>query len=730
MTYSSCLHVHQVKLHANSIWLRDNSVKEMLHQDAFSNRFGKSRQQKRKACHMFNPLRSIKTLRDKQLIRRARVMFEQGERAAVVKLIGSLAAKTSPRPDAVTLVVRALRQMQDHTAASRYLAPALIAWPNHTGLLFQQASLLLEMGDAQAALDLCHTKEAALSKHAGYSRLLAACENGAKLQAVLGTTSLMAEINDLENSGKWPKVADILWPIWQTKHPFDIPTLYSKLATGLRHAFRFKDAHEVIRGGLETLADTHELEVALGELLMAERKWARAAKQWRKAIELAPNNPVPGLYIRLADAYLNGGESALAKSTIEEGLGQHPGQVSLLKKQVYVAFNSKAWAQALEQAETLPPEFKGEPAIQTLMAEARFELASPTAEQAYDLIGTGQPDEAKAKFAEALDTSGLNASKAEWTEAFSALCNLSAPHTDAEPLRQYSPALQKIMVAGTGWSGSGALYDFFREFEAVEPVHGEFRHIEHSEGLHGIKRKRPLVPHATAFFAKIASGLATYDNKSGYIPVQSARWCALKDQPTYAAATATFLRAYGAFVHHDRKDPSSLHAATNALIDAVIGAIMGRKPEHEKTFLLDNVIHCQNVALSEYLENFHYFAVFRDPRAQFAANMAENPNFHGDVQRFIKSYRDYRLKFERQRGTTSLRGGEITVVQFEEFVLSEDYRMALAGLLNIGPHLLKHKYFDPDVSGRNVRLHDAYADKAALRQIEEALPEFLWEEKQ
>lgn len=679
---------------------------------------------------MFNPIKSFRSLREKQLIRRARVLFQHGDWVSVVNLIGPVATQARHPPGAVTMVVRALRQMQDHTAANRYLAPALATWPNHTGLLFQQASLLLEMGDAQAALDLCLTKKGILSRHAGHSRLISACEKGAKLQSVLGTTNLMAEIRELERSGKWPKVADILWPIWREKHPFDIPTLYSKLATGLRHAFRYNDAHRVIESGFETLTDTHELEIALGELLMAERKWPQAAKQWNKAIKNAPDTPLPGLYIRLADAYLNGNKKTLAEGAVEEGLRQHPDHASLLKKQVCIAFNSNAWKQALDRAHALPTELKSDAGIQNLMAEARFEIASPVAEQAYEVLAAGDTEGAKEKFAKAVDLSGLAASKPVWLEAFSALCDLSTADTGTEPPKQHPAALRKIMVAGTGWSGSGALYDFFREFEAVEPVHGEFRHIEHGDGLHGIDRKRALLPHATAFFAKIASGLATYDDKGGYIPVQSARWCSLKDQPAYAAATARFLRAYGAFTRQDRQNPCDLRAATNALIDAVIGAILGRVPEGEKTFLLDNVIHCQNVSLSKYLERFHYFAVFRDPRAQFAANAAENPNFHGEVSRFVKSYRDYRMKFEDNRSKTTLKNGEITVVQFEEFVLSEEYRMALADRLNIGPHLLKHKYFDPDVSGRNVRLHEAYADKAAIRQIEEALPEFLWGSKQ
>lgn len=674
---------------------------------------------------MFNPMRSIQKLRDKQAIRRARLVFDRGDWRGVALSLAPLAARPAPRPEGVILLVRAYRQMQEFQAAMQCLEPALSTKPDHTGLLFQKASLLLEMGEAKDALALCHAKLAALGKHAGYARLLAACEDGAKLQAVLGTTKLMAEINTLEHENKWPKVADILWPIWQAKHPFDIPPLYTKLATGLRHAYRFDDAHQVIRSGLETLSHTFDLEVALGELLMAERKWDAAAAQWQKTIEQAPDTPVPGLYIRLADAYLNAGERNDAERVIVNGLRQHPGQPSLIKKQVHVAFGSKAWAHTLELIDTLPAELKAEASIQKVMAEARFELATPIAEDAYELMDAGDKEAARARFAKALDTAGLKTSAQAWLDAFDALSGITTP--GAVPTIQHAPALQKIMVAGTGWSGSGALYDFFREFEGVTPVHGEFRHIEHSDGLHGIKRKRAFEPHAQAFFAKIALGLAAYDDKGGYIPVQSARWCAGNDSATYAEAVGNVLRAYGSFVEGGRQSPAPLQAATNALVDAVIEAILGCTPEHGKTFLLDNVIHCQNVALSDYLENFHYFAVFRDPRAQFAANMAENPNFHRDVPRFIKSYRDYRQKFERDQKNTQLKGGEITVVQFEEFVLSDDYRMALAGRLNIGAHISRHKYFDPQVSGRNVRLHKAYADQDAIRQIEAALPEFLWE---
>ena len=70
----------------------------------------------------------------------------------------------------------------------------------------------------------------------------------------------------------------------------------------------------------------------------------------------------------------------------------------------------------------------------------------------------------------------------------------------------------------------------------------------------------------------------------------------------------------------------------------------------------------------------------------------------------------------------------VEIVQFEKFVLSEQYRQALAERLGIRTDQHKrHSYFKPWESARNVLLHEEYPNQNEIEFIRQELSEYCYE---
>src|SRR5690606_16538595 len=73
--------------------------------------------------------------------------------------------------------------------------------------------------------------------------------------------------------------------------------------------------------------------------------------------------------------------------------------------------------------------------------------------------------------------------RAAWTEAFDLLVRglsgeIQPPFNPGSPRR-------KVIVSGTGWSGSGAIYDYLREYTQIRAIRGESTAFEGQGGFRG-----------------------------------------------------------------------------------------------------------------------------------------------------------------------------------------------------------------------------------------------------
>lgn len=146
--------------------------------------------------------------------------------------------------------------------------------------------------------------------------------------------------------------------------------------------------------------------------------------------------------------------------------------------------------------------------------------------------------------------------------------------------------------------------------------------------------------------------------------------------------------------------------------------------------ILDNLASI-TVPEPEILEN--YFGIYkivssvRDPRDLFvnARLIPGNDWVPKDPYLFVKWYKWYYDKYK------SVKNDNVLLIRFEDFVF--DYDRISRKIINfLGleevDHINKFKYFNPEISCKNVGLYKDYEDKNAIKIIEDQLFDLLWSE--
>lgn len=333
---------------------------------------------------------------------------------------------------------------------------------------------------------------------------------------------------------------------------------------------------------------------------------------------------------------------------------------------------------------------------------------------------------------------------------------------------------KKIFVGGMNRSGSSALFDFFREFKEVCSIREELPHIEGIPGLISLRKlinnqrgqlllnnlevpekdlpsrvyfllrilkklfnkkmisllnpltaKRCLVrEELLKFFALNLLGYGKCHSYAEYRNSRLGRSLSLsQNNKIYAQGVNLFCKAMLEIIIKDKYESDDFNNATNILLDT-IAATKGAKKE--SVILFNNVVHVHKISAIEFIDNTFLFCAFRDPRANYVARIQESAGFTQNVHEYIVDYRKKRKKYFSVFNRLNHNKSCVYPVQFEYFVLSEDYRNRLAKKAGLDlSNQNKYKYLYPsEVSKKNVFLHETYENQDEIRAIEEALPEY------
>ena len=298
-------------------------------------------------------------------------------------------------------------------------------------------------------------------------------------------------------------------------------------------------------------------------------------------------------------------------------------------------------------------------------------------------------------------------------------------------------SVRKVIVSGLGWSGSGAIYDYFREFPEVVAVKGESPYVEGSESLLAIwsalTDDRVLPRRLIDFFFYALVGHGDLRNSGDFKLAKEARTKLLAaHHGDYLDLVEGWCSIAAGLCAADQEGRVKQFGK---LVDYTINHFcIGGEIATDQIALLDNVVHTYNAARCiPFLSNTTLICTFRDPRSNYVALVRESSAFRSSVGSYIQE-RQRRIanSDESARAAKSLAEGlddrSVEIVQFEEFVLSERFREDLARRTGLDlARQQKFSHFKPWESTRNVTLHQEHPDQEEIRLIAAALEEYCVE---
>lgn len=324
--------------------------------------------------------------------------------------------------------------------------------------------------------------------------------------------------------------------------------------------------------------------------------------------------------------------------------------------------------------------------------------------------------------------------RAALLKAFESL--LMSDVTDPFRLPQ-SKFVKVAIVSGMGWSGSGAVYDYLREFENVIAIKGETPYIEGSESLMAIyaslDHSGKLRERIFDFFFYALIGHCTFRNAGDFKLFRHARSKLLGGQcDRYLEAVQGWCLLARSVCSSEGEER---YRRFLKLADYTVSRFsIDQDIPEGKVALLDNVVHINNSAeCIKFLNNVTMFCTFRDPRSNYVALVREAAHFTSSVAAYIRN----RKRATREALQTAQSAKQIAnkahdkaveIVSFEEFVFSQSCRESLAKALGLSLEgQVRFKYFKPWESMRNVVLHQEHPDQEEIKLIEDELGQYCYE---
>jgi len=366
-----------------------------------------------------------------------------------------------------------------------------------------------------------------------------------------------------------------------------------------------------------------------------------------------------------------------------------------------------------------------------LLARLRPAFRERGAETA-SAFARGEDNAARDSFSLALELAGAPAAALpEWIASLETASRIGIAAPYARHVSEPPPApMRKIVVSGMYWSGSGALYDYFREFEEIVPIEGELRLWKEGDfclnALAATVGEPARFRHTLYdFISKALSGVAPISDWKDVLASRCALSAMRADRDgRYARACRRFAEEAMVAACSSPPDHAGFACAAARFSDSLARTwSKDAEPEGGSSIaLLDNVVHLGAIGAIRLLGDTVALCSFRDPRSNFVARYRENPRFHRDAGRYIEYYRSTRESFERTLSYSPEISSMVRRVSFERFILFEKYRDGIASSCGLDPQRRRRgKFFRPDASRRNIANYEGFPDKEAIRRIEREL---------
>lgn len=496
--------------------------------------------------------------------------------------------------------------------------------------------------------------------------------------------------------------------------------------------------------------------------IISKAKVAAEEKNWKELLEIlspfrnnirkAPRDVYP-LLIR---AYGKQGDFQEGEKLVESAPASVQRRQGFLKAAAELYYESEQRSKSLPFLEAIHQNFDGRVSVDASkmytmvlkgLTSSEVEKSkirsigkvSESAGNAYRALDAGSYDDAISCFSEAILELHQDATiRANWIEAFRMLCDFKSGEgsliVEPDNSEIHSEPLKAFSVSGTGWSGSGAIFDYFSEFSTVRRVGGEFPFIQSKTGVSGLYNTRGDVCWRDAVIELFKFDIFGFCGTEALVKRKStshAKSLVVGRQKSEYSALAHSLILN--LMKGEIKSAENFLTVLRQITDSYLRFRANVPNEEESTIpMFDNIIHAYNLDSLRFAANMELFCSVRDPRSNYVASKRENKLFDSSVERYVKRYRGKRKhivtkyeKFVAEKEHDSALRSQVHFVQFENFVMDRTYRQELAKKAGLDLAMQdEYSRFKPSVSEKNVFLFEDYENQDEIRYIEKELPEF------
>jgi tetratricopeptide (TPR) repeat protein len=619
-------------------------------------------------------------------------------------------------------VVRTLRRRGELEAAEERVRDALAVAPDHVGLRREHAELATSERRWDDAVERW-TRVVELSGDASaYAKLLHAQRSAGDLDAAWATVGRARE-----------------------RHPHDLRVIaedarvsaarYGEVAEDLRHGWKER---LVVLERLLAARETEVLEVpaqarALGNLRLALRDWDGAIGTW-EAVEGRFPEVRDEARIKQARAHRSAGREVFARAALPI---DDPARLERSRAEEHLVLAARALDRVSEAGERSEPY--GNEADRLATQYGRW-ASSHAAAVAQLHLRAGRTGEATRVLEGALALRGYPDVRplAPILHGLSELA--AAGHGSHGPAATSPPASPgarleaapdgptTVLVSGFLYSGSGAAYDYLRQYPtAAEPFGSHELWVLKKLNNFGRLLDSGSVSVGQFTDAAIASVLT---NVFGFGQMGFPISVYFEEAPRSPADLSELVAPFVA----ELTDAVRCAAAGSAPVapdrarEAVrwlLSSLVGQLTPPGEVAVLNNAVPA--FQLRDHMDLFpraRAVVVLRDPRDQYVSQRLESPYSRG-CEEFVAMMED---RYDAFAAALSAPTGEhVLPVRFERFVSDAGLREEVArtvGLGSGGP-AADEDSFDAARSQRNVGIHAAYEHPAEVRYVEERLTPVL-----
>jgi tetratricopeptide (TPR) repeat protein len=616
-------------------------------------------------------------------------------------------------------IARTLRRLGDLDAAAVRVSEGLEAAPDHVGLRREHAEL---------ATSERRWEEAA----ARWTRVVELSDDASAYAKLLHAQRSAGDL-----AGAWASVERA-----RERHPHDLRVIAEDARVS---AARYGDVAEDLRHGwkermvaLERLLAAREEEVlgvpaqarALGNLRLALRDWEGAIRTWG-AVERSTPAVRDEACIKQARAHRSAGREVFARAALPI---DDPARLERSRAEEHLVLAARALDRVSEVG-TASERYANE--ADRLAAQYGRWSASHAATVAQLHHRAGRTDEATRVLEGALALRGYH-DVAPFAPLLRGLAELArARHggdgswPDQGEVGTLDPAPEgpaTVLVSGFLYSGSGAAYDYLRQYPAATEPFGthELWVLKKLNNFGGLLDAEHLSvgSFTDAAIASVLTNVFGFGQMSYPISVYF-------EEPPRSPADLTGLvapfvdeltEAVRCAVARGTPVPSS---RARQAVRWLLSSLVERLTPPGQVAVLNNAVPA--FQLRHHMDLFpqaRAVVVLRDPRDQYVSQRLESPYSRG-CEEFVSMMEDrYRAFAEAMTAAT---GDRILPVRFERFVSDPGLREEVArwvGLGTGGPAVGEDS-FDAARSQRNVGIHGAFEHPAEIAYIEERLAPVL-----